>query len=442
MAGASGVTVTPDDLLASAGDRVPSGDLVVALSGGADSAVLAWLAVGAASGATVRAIHINHGSAAAADLEAAAREVASQLSLPLTVVAVDVPVGASFEDQARRVRLEALERAAAPSETILLGHHRDDVVETVIFNLARGAGARGLGGIARRRGRLVRPLLDIDGASLRAAADALELAYHDDPTNRDETHRRNAVRGRVVPVLDDVFGAGVGIRISRAAGHLAADDAALEAAAEQVPLRNGYAGAVLIPAAPLAVVGAPVAARAIQGAFRRLRPPYGGSADEVDAVLDVANSVAPRLGLSGGFLAEREGAMVAIYRRAAAETEVTSVFPLPERGSIVFGPVEIHVEAERQGPALGRAVVSLRGGEPWVVRSTTAGERVDIDGGSKLVRDAMSEAGIPVRLRAEWPTVARGDRIGWVAGARLAPWARAEPATAIPVTLRMERIAL
>jgi hypothetical protein len=63
-------------------------------------------------------------------------------------------------------------------------------------------------------------------------------------------------------------------------------------------------------------------------------------------------------------------------------------------------------------------------------------------GGTKLVRDAMAETGIPRRLRSEWPVVARDERIAWIAGSRLAPWAGADPATPTTMTLRMERIAL
>jgi tRNA(Ile)-lysidine synthetase-like protein len=76
------------------------------------------------------------------------------------------------------------------------------------------------------------------------------------------------------------------------------------------------------------------------------------------------------------------------------------------------------------------------------VRAAEKGERLEIEGGSKLVRDAMSETGIPRRLRSEWPVVARDGRIAWIAGSRLAPWAKADPGTPDAMTLRMERIAL
>jgi tRNA(Ile)-lysidine synthase len=437
------VTSRAADLLADTGGRIPPGEVLVALSGGADSAVLAWVATEANGRDAVRALHVNHRQPASDGLELAARAIASRLSIPIRVVEVEIGSGASFENRARQARLAALEAAAGDDRLVLIGHQRDDVVETVIAHLARGAGARGLSGIAERRGRLVRPLIDVDRSVVRAVADELELPYADDPTNLDTTFRRNAIRSRVVPVLNEVTGVGVNERIARAARHLAADDAALEAEADLVPIRDGYRGAMLIPAAPLMVVSLPVAARVVQRAFRRLEPPYGATADEVAAVLAIAGGKARRSGLSRDLVADREGALISIYRvgeEAAASTpELIDAEP---SHFITYGPVRLHLSTGPQSPSLGRIAAHLKAGGPYAVRAAEKGERLEIEGGSKLVRDAMSETGIPRRLRSEWPVVARDGRIAWIAGSRLAPWAKADPGTPDAMTLRMERIAL
>jgi tRNA(Ile)-lysidine synthase len=431
------------DLLAESGGRIPSGEIVVALSGGADSAVLAWLAVQAKSAEMVQAVHVNHGQPASPELESAARAIASRLGVRIRVVEVDVGTGASFENRARDARMDALLAAADSSQSVLIGHQRDDVVETVIAHLGRGAGARGLSGIAEKRGRLVRPLIDVDRSRVRAVATELELPFIDDPSNLDLSHQRNAIRSRVVPVLEDVLGEGAGARIARAARHLAADDAALEAEAAEVPVHNGYRGAVLVPAAPLTVVAQAVAARVVQRALRQLRPPYGGSAAEVATVLGVAAGEERRATLSHGFFVDREGALVALYPSADVASPLS-----PERidvgkvDAVTYGPVRIHASPSGPGMAIGRDVVRIDASEPYVVRAASEGERLEIVGGTKLVRDAMAETGIPRRLRSEWPVVARDERIAWIAGSRLAPWAGADPATPTTMTLRMERIAL
>jgi tRNA(Ile)-lysidine synthetase-like protein len=89
-------------------------------------------------------------------------------------------------------------------------------------------------------------------------------------------------------------------------------------------------------------------------------------------------------------------------------------------------------------PALGRYRVVARAAtvsDDAVVRSAAEGERIDIETGTKPVREAMAEAGVPVRLRSAWPVVAVGGKIAWVAGARIAEWARIalleEPAVAL-----------
>ena len=137
---------------------LPPGSLLVALSGGADSAVLAWAAVAASD--TVRAVFVDHRLDASDQLRAAATSIAAQLGITLDVVEAPIERTApSFEDAARAARYDALQAAAKPDELILTGHTADDQAETVLGHFLRGAGAAGLAGIPIRRGQIVRPLL-------------------------------------------------------------------------------------------------------------------------------------------------------------------------------------------------------------------------------------------------------------------------------------------
>ncbi len=229
MAGADGLTAA-DAILDRAG-RLFAGEkrrFAVALSGGADSAVAAWVAVQAVGAARVRAIHVHHGREASEDLARAASEIAAVLDIAFTQVGVEVPAGPSFEAQARSVRLPALEAAAAAGEEIVTGHHRGDAAETVLGNLIRGAGAAGLSGISARRGRWMRPLLSIPRAEVKAAAAELGLPFVDDPTNTDRSLTRNLLRLDVLPELEQRLGPGVESSLARAAGLLAADDEELD----------------------------------------------------------------------------------------------------------------------------------------------------------------------------------------------------------------------
>ena len=109
-------------------------------------------------------------------------------------------------------------------------------------------------------------------------------------------------------------------------------------------------------------------------------------------------------------------------------------------GAITFGS---RLVAPPVGPRpIGRWRVRLGGdavGPELQIRSAEPGERVDLGGGSKLVRDAMAEAGIPRRLRAAWPVVAAHGTIAWLTGARLAAWARPEVAGGALIELSARR---
>jgi tRNA(Ile)-lysidine synthase len=190
------------------------GPIAIGFSGGVDSTAL-LLAVPHA-----RALHIDHGlhpdSAAWAEH---ARTMASALGRRFAVCRVDVPRSGSIENAARRARYAALEAALEPGETLLTAHQREDQTETLLLKLLRGAGPRGLRGIAPARvlksgARVVRPLLDVPRAQLAAVVSAAGFAPIIDPSNADDQHARSFLRHCVLPTLrarfatlDQSFGA-------------------------------------------------------------------------------------------------------------------------------------------------------------------------------------------------------------------------------------------
>ncbi|MDJ0959691.1 MAG: tRNA lysidine(34) synthetase TilS [Acidimicrobiia bacterium] len=433
-----------DRVLAAVRASLPAGPLLVALSGGADSAVAAWACLEVAGEDRVRLVHVDHGLADSETMRAAANLVAHALGMKLRVVAVQLPASSAEETHARVARMAALDQVVGDDEWIVTGHHSDDAAETVFGNLLRGAGALGLSGIGERRDRYVRPLLDVSSETVRAAADHLQLPYRNDPANVDLRHRRNVFRHRLLPHIEAELGRDVRGALQRTARILSSDDAYLEAQADQVPIRID-SGAALLPAPLLTSLPRPVASRAIRRAIRMVRPPYPGSAAEVASIVDVATAGGRRQLLSGWFVV-REGVEVAIA--PALELAPVSAVDLPVPGSIVFGYGH-HIEAQLvqgvPGPALHRrdrawldAAALVDGAE---VRSAAPGERLDVGKGSKTVRDALAEADVPLRHRATWPVVVTRGRIAWVPGVRIGAWARAANGAGSGIVMRWERTA-
>lgn len=184
--------------------------LVIAYSGGIDSHVLlhALVALRQRHERRVRAIHINHNlQPAAADWAAHCTAVCEALAVPLTVEHLTVTAIArdGLEQAARRARYQALTRQLAADEVLLTAHHRDDQAETLLLQLLRGTGVRGLAGMAplTEHGghRLARPLLRWGRAALAEYAQSMTLKYVDDPSNGNAALARNFLRHRVMPLL-------------------------------------------------------------------------------------------------------------------------------------------------------------------------------------------------------------------------------------------------
>lgn len=185
--------------------------IAVGFSGGADSTVLLSMLCECFPDADVRAIHINHmirGEAADKD-EAHCRAFCAGRQVALSVRRIDVPALAAerkigVEQAAREARYAAFSEylgSLGEDAVLCTAHNADDNLETLIFNLIRGSGARGMGGIAPRRGRVLRPMLSLSSAEIREYAAAESLGFVVDETNADLRYTRNAIRGEVIPIL-------------------------------------------------------------------------------------------------------------------------------------------------------------------------------------------------------------------------------------------------
>lgn len=180
------------------------GKYVLAVSGGVDSVVLLnMLMVNKLSNTHEFIVaHFDHGirDDSVEDRKFVQR-LAENNGLPFEYANGNLGVKAS-EEKARKVRYEFLEKVKGrhDAKAIITAHHQDDVLETVILNLLRGTGRKGLSSL-QSRSDVVRPLLDTPKSELLEYAENHQLEWHEDSTNKNTDYLRNWVRLSVVPKL-------------------------------------------------------------------------------------------------------------------------------------------------------------------------------------------------------------------------------------------------
>ena len=200
-------------------------NLLIAYSGGLDSTVLlhALHQLQIELPMHLRAMHVHHSlSQHANDWANFCQEVCADLDIPLNIVEVTIEQddGSSIEAAARAARYQAL--SSENADFICLGHHQDDQAETLLLQLARGAGVKGLAGMAAVdvERRLIRPMLNIPRADLAAYAKQHHLKWVEDESNTDTRFDRNFVRHELMPTFRKQYPS-VSQTLARSAAHMA-----------------------------------------------------------------------------------------------------------------------------------------------------------------------------------------------------------------------------
>ena len=300
-----------NDLLAAANQGLspPDGRLVVALSGGADSAALAYLVVSA--GREVRGVHVDHGLTHSPTMRRAALAIAARLGIDLEVTEVGVPAGPSPEGQARSARYQALSGAIRPGESLMTAHTADDNAETVLINLVRGTGTRGLAGIPPYRPiGIHRPMLGLRRSLAREIAFLAGLEFVDDPMNLDPALTRNYLRAEVMPGLGAINPDLVGA-IGRMSAAARADADYLDGLAERH--RLDFGGDVMrVVVGDLISAPPPVADRVLMRMLRHVAGGAGVSAGRVGKIREVLEGGVERTQVVGQISCWREGPFLVV----------------------------------------------------------------------------------------------------------------------------------
>lgn len=190
--------------------------ILIGVSGGPDSLALLHLFLEAQKEKDflLKVIHVDHmirGDASGKDAFFVKEHCAS-LNIPIEIVQEDIQKRAkenkqTLEEAAREARYEVFHREADkyPFAKIALGHHMEDQAETVLLNLFRGSGLRGLGGIRFNRGRIIRPILDCTRKEIESYLEKKHLIPRMDASNMELQYTRNRIRWEILPMLKNCF---------------------------------------------------------------------------------------------------------------------------------------------------------------------------------------------------------------------------------------------
>jgi len=373
----------------------------------------ALTSVSASRSLTVSAVHVHHGLSPNADYWArfCAEQCASR-SVPLAVHRLHLTrkSGQSLEALARAGRYEHF--MSCDVDVIALAHHADDQAETVLLQLLRGSGPRGLSAMpAFRRGTpaLLRPLLSQTRETMAAYARIRGLGWIEDESNSDTTHRRNLLRHEVAPRLAAGF-KGYPATLTRAASHQAEASTLLdELAALDAEGAIDDAG---LDRAQLAGLSNARAANLLRWFLRRegLRPPSDARLADVLRQLRSASADA-RTRIA------HDGAEIGCYRgRVVVHAPTTAPFAVTWEGTPEVrlpGGVLAFERAKGDGLALAKIA-----GAPVMVRSRLGGERIKlaINRPRRSVKKLLQEARLSQWQRQALPLVWCGDMLAAIPG--------------------------
>ncbi len=412
---------------------LPEGCAVVAgFSGGADSTVLLHFLLGYARehGLDLTAAHVNHGlRGKESDRdEEFCRRWCRERGVRFRVLRADVRALAKeksqgLEECGRQVRYSFFRSLCGKNGRIATAHTLTDSAETVLLNLARGAGPQGLSGIPPVRGRVVRPLIRITRGEVEEYCRCRDLSFVTDSTNRSDAYARNRIRHTVLPVLR-----GINPAFERAVGRTALllreDEAYFSALArdrlQRAALPDGGYSVRALRALPPAVLS-----RAVRIAVGR-ETPAPMDCGRVREVLDLIRSGKGGVTAAGGIQCAVAGNTFFILREneRADPWGVPLRLPetrLPDGRSLIVRPISSKIKNPDKindllfNNRINYATILNTNG---VVRSRRPGDRFRPRGRgiTKTLKKLFNEQKIPPFRRDRIALLECGGRIVWIEG--------------------------
>ena len=432
------------------GAVLPGGRVLAAVSGGADSVCLLGLLARLKEQGEIRlrAVHVHHGlRGAEADRDARwVENLCARLGISCRIFHENVDEFAreahlGEEEAGRILRYQRLEEEAERWERgegegpvwIATAHHQGDQAETILHNLCRGSGLKGIGGMEKRRGRLIRPLLEESREEILLWLERQGLEYCQDSTNFSDCYTRNRIRGQLIPLIcQEINPKGVEniVRVGKLAAQ--ADEYLRDQAEKWLKV--------------WAVRGEDLAGEQGEGI---LLP------ETLRELPEILRYYVVRLALAGVLGRERDLTYLHVRETAALlEKQAGRCVSLPAgcRALRTYGGIRIvrgTIKGQTKLPQVKMQVFSHKKGMEFPKKQYTKwfdcdkikdtpelrfrreGDYITLPkGGRKLLRRYMIDEKIPAGKRDEIPLLADGSHIMWIIGYRISEYYKIGPDTA------------
>ena len=405
--------------------------VLVAFSGGADSSLLLHLLCeyGKKTGAKIYAAHINHsirGEEADRD-EKFCRYVCEGLGVELFTLKADVPKiakehGVSVETAARDVRYGFFDEIMGSRDIPLLAtaHNADDNLETMIFNITRGAGLTGVCGIPQTRtcsyGTVIRPMLYLPKAEILALCRDRGISFVTDSTNTHTDYTRNKIRAEIIPKLTEINGSAVK-NAARLSASLREDALCLDSMRDMFLegfLENGSIEIEKLNGSPSAIVN-----RAIAYLYKSVSDGQSLEAVHIDALRELARKGIPHssISLPNGIRGVIENGRLRLEKATPKPNFSPYSQPIFDGKNLISQTnCEIIILPSQNAKNVYKnSIISyidsdkIKGG--LYARSRNEGDRILTGGMHKSVKKLFCDKKIPLDLRGRLPIICDGDGI-------------------------------
>ena len=408
--------------------ELPAGRCLAGFSGGADStAMILLLAAERDAGRIMpEAVHVNHGLRAEESDgdETFCRELCRELGIPLHTERAELD-GKSDENACREARFRCFRKVMKETgiRSLALAHNRDDLAETFLMRLIRGAGPEGLACMSGRDEYdsfvIYRPMLKTGRDEIRDALSRDGIEWREDSLNRDDAYLRNRIRGQVMPMLNGMTPGAAG-RIANAAEFVTGENRVLQDLAEAFLAR--YADGRMIDTEALGAQPGALRKRILRAWWKKNAPgleEHALNAAQTAEIAALAAAERGKINLPGGLHAVK-GRRAMYLTGFPEDTPEETAFDPETPGGTVFGRIRLTAGPSEGNPGNGTTEQEapaefFRG---CVIRTRRNGDRIRPFGmeGSRKLQDYLTDRGVDEALRDEIPLVCRGNEVLLAAG--------------------------